>query len=316
MADESSNSIIHQQVGEVPINTSVKPEDLTHGIPVDVLDQGYTTYGMVQQAAIHLMGSAPLNELDDNGNLKSVPDAKAKAIADRCVKYAYMLLDSLASGNPGSGSSDEDEDGCCCKIAYEKKHAWLCYSHTNIEECNKCTYHSICPCVSGSGSSGGGSGSSDHLDTTKCCCYQAIEQTGSCLCYSCTKPEECEKCTYKDICDCKPGNPKERILESQQIKNLENQIKNSAKPSTPIPSMPTLSNLDSVITDPVLNQQVNDILRKQHIKNLSDVVSSLGLVPSPKPTPSQVTDEELRKELEEIMGPIDLPPIDIDQPKH
>lgn len=64
----------------------------------EVTIKGKSTFAFVQDAAIHLMASASLNDIDNNGNLKPVPDAKAKAIAERCVKYAYMLSDALAAG--------------------------------------------------------------------------------------------------------------------------------------------------------------------------------------------------------------------------
>lgn len=346
-------------VGKKEVESNV--EGSTHGLPVDVVIND-SKASFIQDAAKHIMASAPLNEADDDGNLIPVPDAKAKAIAKRCVKYAYMLSDALAEGYDDSNSNDsnkDNENGCCCYIAYEKKHQWMCYAHTNVEECNKCKYHQICPCVTGSGSgsgssgsggsgsgssssgsgtsTGSGSGSGDgsdsgstgsgsgtgssnipsyiYIDTTKCCCYQGIEHTGNCLCYYNTKPDECEKCSYKDICDCKPGNAKERILEQQQIKNLENQIKTSDKPDTTIPEQPSIPNIENIITNDNLKKEVSDILRKQHIENLKSIVKSLNLVPVSKPTPSQVTDPDLRKELEDVIGPIDMDPIEIIQPK-
>lgn len=87
--------------GDVFVNSNVDPKSYTHGIPVDVLISNGQSF--VQDVAKHLMAAAPLIEVDDNGNVKQVPDAKAKVIAGRCVQYANMLKDAIES----NGISDD-----------------------------------------------------------------------------------------------------------------------------------------------------------------------------------------------------------------
>ena len=74
------------------------PEQSTNTTNSEITIEGKSAFAFVQDAAIQLMASAQLNDIDNNGNLKHVQDAKAKVIAKRCVKYAYMLCDALASG--------------------------------------------------------------------------------------------------------------------------------------------------------------------------------------------------------------------------
>ena len=64
----------------------------------EITIEGKSAFAFVQDAAIQLMASASLNDIDKNGNLKPVSDAKVKVIAERCVKYAYFLSDALAAG--------------------------------------------------------------------------------------------------------------------------------------------------------------------------------------------------------------------------
>lgn len=85
--------------GNVFVNSSVSPEDKTHGIPVDVLISS-SKKDFILDAAKHLLAAAPLNELDDNGNLKQVPDSKAWNMAKNCMRYACML------GEVASGAED------------------------------------------------------------------------------------------------------------------------------------------------------------------------------------------------------------------
>lgn len=102
--------------GDIFVNSNVDPESYTHGIPVDVL---VSTPGQsfIQDVAKHLMASAPLIEIDDNGNVKQVGDAKAKLIAGRCVQYATYLNDAVAAS--------EDED-------YTKDKATLLIENGNL----------------------------------------------------------------------------------------------------------------------------------------------------------------------------------------
>lgn len=74
------------------------PEQSTYTTNREITIEGKSAFAFVQDAAIQLMASAQLNDIDNNGNLKPIQDAKAKVIAKRCVKYAYMLCDALASG--------------------------------------------------------------------------------------------------------------------------------------------------------------------------------------------------------------------------
>lgn len=74
------------------------PEQSTYTTNSEITIEGKSAFAFVQDTAIQLMASAQLNDIDNNGNLKPVQDAKAKVIAERCVKYAYMLCDALAAG--------------------------------------------------------------------------------------------------------------------------------------------------------------------------------------------------------------------------
>ena len=74
------------------------PEQSTYTTNSEITIEGKSAFAFVQYTAIQLMASAQLNDIDNNGNLKPVQDAKAKVIAKRCVKYAYMLCDALAEG--------------------------------------------------------------------------------------------------------------------------------------------------------------------------------------------------------------------------
>ena len=88
--------------GDIFVRSSVDPKSYTHGIPVDVLVSNGQSF--VQDVAKHIMASAPLIEIDKNGNIKQVPDAKAKAIAGRCVKYANMLKEAIESDGESDNS--------------------------------------------------------------------------------------------------------------------------------------------------------------------------------------------------------------------
>lgn len=74
------------------------PEQSTYTTNREITIEGKSAFAFVQDTAIQLMASAQLNDIDNNGNLKPVQDAKAKVIAKRCVKYAYMLCDALSAG--------------------------------------------------------------------------------------------------------------------------------------------------------------------------------------------------------------------------
>lgn len=94
--------------GDIFVRSSVDPKSYTHGIPVDVLVSNGQTF--VQDVAKHIMASAPLIEIDKNGNINQVPDAKAKVIAGRCVKYANMLQEAIeADGNSDDSIIRENE---------------------------------------------------------------------------------------------------------------------------------------------------------------------------------------------------------------
>lgn len=94
--------------GDIFVRSSVDPKSYTHGIPVDVLVSNSQTF--VQDVAKHIMASAPLIEIDKNGNINQVPDAKAKVIAGRCVKYANMLQEAIeANGKPDDSIIRENE---------------------------------------------------------------------------------------------------------------------------------------------------------------------------------------------------------------
>ena len=95
--------------GDIFVRSSVDPKSYTHGIPVDVLVSNSQTF--VQDVAKHIMAAAPLIEIDKNGNINQVPDAKAKVIAGRCVKYANMLQEAIESDGKSSDSIiRENED--------------------------------------------------------------------------------------------------------------------------------------------------------------------------------------------------------------
>ena len=95
--------------GDIFVRSSVDPKSYTHGIPVDVLVSNSQTF--VQDVAKHIMAAAPLIEIDKNGNINQVPDAKAKVIAGRCVNYANMLQEAIESDGKSSDSIiRENED--------------------------------------------------------------------------------------------------------------------------------------------------------------------------------------------------------------
>lgn len=103
-------------VGDVLIRSSVDPNTCTHGIPVDVLLSNGQSF--VQDVAKCLMASAPLIEIDKNGNIKQVPDAKAKVIAGRCVKYANILQEAIESGGKSDDSIIRENEVLKEKVSY------------------------------------------------------------------------------------------------------------------------------------------------------------------------------------------------------
>ena len=66
------------------------------GIP-NPLSIKYEDEEYVKEVAKSLFANATLSEIDSNGNIVNLGDGKVKAIADRFVKYARMLLKSLNS---------------------------------------------------------------------------------------------------------------------------------------------------------------------------------------------------------------------------
>lgn len=110
--------------GDIFVRSSVDPKSYTHGIPVDVLVSNSQTF--VQDVAKHIMASAPLIEIDKNGNINQVPDAKAKVIAGRCVKYANMLQEAIEANGESDDSIIRENEALKEKIStlepkYEKE---------------------------------------------------------------------------------------------------------------------------------------------------------------------------------------------------
>ena len=102
--------------GDIFVRSSVDPKSYTHGIPVDVLVSNGQTF--VQDVAKHIMAAAPLIEIDKNGNIKQVPDAKAKVIAGRCVKYANMLQKAIEDGGESDDSIIKENETLKEKVSY------------------------------------------------------------------------------------------------------------------------------------------------------------------------------------------------------
>ena len=110
--------------GDIFVRSSVDPKSYTHGIPVDVLVSNGQTF--VQDVAKHIMAAAPLIEIDKNGNINQVPDAKAKVIAGRCVKYANMLQEAIEADGKSDDSIIRENEALKEKISvlepkYEKE---------------------------------------------------------------------------------------------------------------------------------------------------------------------------------------------------
>lgn len=102
--------------GDIFVRSSVDPKSYTHGIPVDVLVSNGQTF--VQDVAKHIMASAPLIEIDKNGNINQVPDAKAKVIAGRCVKYANMLQEAIKADGKSDDSIIKQNEVLKEKVSY------------------------------------------------------------------------------------------------------------------------------------------------------------------------------------------------------
>lgn len=102
--------------GDIFVRSSVDPKSYTHGIPVDVLVSNGQTF--VQDVAKHIMASAPLIEIDKNGNINQVPDAKAKVIASRCVKYANMLQEAIEADGKSDDSIIKQNEALKEKVSY------------------------------------------------------------------------------------------------------------------------------------------------------------------------------------------------------
>ena len=76
----------------------VNEESSTGGLGIpNPLSIKYEDEDYVKEVAKSLFANANLSEIDSNGNIVNLGDGKVKAIADRCVKYARMLLNSLNS---------------------------------------------------------------------------------------------------------------------------------------------------------------------------------------------------------------------------
>lgn len=102
--------------GDIFVRSSVDPKSYTHGIPVDVLVSNGQTF--VQDVAKHIMAAAPLIEIDKNGNINQVPDAKAKVIAGRCVKYANILQEAIDAGGATDDSIIKENEALKEKVSY------------------------------------------------------------------------------------------------------------------------------------------------------------------------------------------------------
>lgn len=102
--------------GDIFVRSSVDPKSYTHGIPVDVLVSNGQTF--VQDVAKHIMAAAPLIEIDKNGNINQVPDAKAKVIAGRCVKYANMLQEAIEADGKSNDSIIRENEALKEKVSY------------------------------------------------------------------------------------------------------------------------------------------------------------------------------------------------------
>lgn len=62
---------------------------------VNVESIQYGEKGYVMEVAKALFANASLNEIDKNGNMVTVSDAKVKKIAKNCVKYAKFLYEEI-----------------------------------------------------------------------------------------------------------------------------------------------------------------------------------------------------------------------------
>lgn len=62
---------------------------------VEVESIQYGEKGYIMEVAKALFANASLNEVDKNGNIISVSDAKVKKIAKDCAKYAKFLYNEV-----------------------------------------------------------------------------------------------------------------------------------------------------------------------------------------------------------------------------
>ena len=118
--------------GDIFVRSSVDPKSYTHGIPVDVLVSNGQTF--VQDVAKHIMAAAPLIEIDKNGNINQVPDAKAKVIAGRCVKYANMLQEAIDADGKSDDSIIRENEALKEKIGFDVDAALKHLEEERIEE--------------------------------------------------------------------------------------------------------------------------------------------------------------------------------------
>ena len=85
----------------MPTDSSTPAAGLTEVKITSICDVNITQSdaSFIRDVAKHLMASAPLIEMDSNGNMVQVGEAKARMVANKCVEYAIYLNDSLKEHN-------------------------------------------------------------------------------------------------------------------------------------------------------------------------------------------------------------------------
>lgn len=124
-------NVIIKQVGGTAVNSRVSADEETWGIPVDV-NTSHRSY--IKHTAASLFASAPLIEMDDNGNIKYVSESKVHQIAKECIKNANILHDELHAYKSSSGSSEDDGK---TKKQLQQENATLKEANDALEEANK-----------------------------------------------------------------------------------------------------------------------------------------------------------------------------------
>lgn len=77
-------------------NIIIQNERLPICLPdTEIMDNETVDKSSISEISKSIMSTSPLIELDDNGNLKQVSEAKAKKIAKQCVEYAKILVEEL-----------------------------------------------------------------------------------------------------------------------------------------------------------------------------------------------------------------------------